>query len=100
MDGVQSEGAVSMGLEAVGVGAAQQNGAAAGASSEAVATVGEGPFEYRCDGLLFWAKRAHYTPGVTPLTLWLKPHMLPKLLSGDAMATETSEDAQAAACTS
>lgn len=30
------------------------------------------------DGLLFYHRRAHYRPRVTPLVLWLKPFMLPE----------------------
>ena len=33
------------------------------------------------DGLLFLHRRAHYTTGRSPLALWLKPHMVPDLLS-------------------
>ena len=36
------------------------------------------PFEL--DGLLFYHKSSHYTPGRTPLVGWLKPHMLPSIL--------------------
>jgi len=36
------------------------------------------PFEL--DGLLFYHKSSHYTPGRTPLVGWLKPHMLPAIL--------------------
>ncbi len=32
------------------------------------------------DGLLFFHKEAHYTPGHSPLTLWLKPRMVTDVL--------------------
>ncbi|XP_054159462.1 snurportin-1-like [Oppia nitens] len=37
-------------------------------------------FAAEVDGLLFYHKRCHYTPGVTPLVNWLKPHMLSDVL--------------------
>ena len=37
--------------------------------------------EPEVDGLLFLHKKAHYTPGMSPLSVWLKPHMVPDLLS-------------------
>jgi hypothetical protein len=33
------------------------------------------------DGLLFYHRRAHYTPGVSSLVGWLKPFMLPTILN-------------------
>ncbi|XP_798268.4 snurportin-1 [Strongylocentrotus purpuratus] len=38
------------------------------------------PFPDELDGLLFYHKALHYTPGVTPLVGWLKPWMLPEIL--------------------
>ncbi|XP_041465165.1 snurportin-1-like [Lytechinus variegatus] len=38
------------------------------------------PFKDELDGLLFYHKALHYTPGVTPLVGWLKPWMLPEIL--------------------
>lgn len=32
------------------------------------------------DGLLFYHKQTHYTPGSTPLVGWLRPYMLPEIL--------------------
>jgi len=32
------------------------------------------------DGLLFYHKEARYTPGQSPLVLWLKTYMLPEIL--------------------
>eukprot|EP00095_Tigriopus_kingsejongensis_P000911 snap_masked-scaffold186_size273091-processed-gene-1.9 protein:Tk00911 transcript:snap_masked-scaffold186_size273091-processed-gene-1.9-mRNA-1 annotation:"PREDICTED: snurportin-1" len=32
------------------------------------------------DGILFYHKQLHYTPGHTPLVGWLKPYMLPEML--------------------
>jgi snurportin-1 len=33
------------------------------------------------DGILFYHKRVHYLPGVTPLVGWLKGYMLPEMLN-------------------
>ncbi|XP_071487278.1 snurportin-1-like [Diadema antillarum] len=38
------------------------------------------PFPDKLDGLLFYHKYLHYTPGVNPLVGWLKPWMLPDML--------------------
>ena len=38
-------------------------------------------YQDELDGLLFYHKELHYTPGVTPLIGWLKPWMLPEILS-------------------
>ncbi|XP_006824995.1 snurportin-1-like [Saccoglossus kowalevskii] len=38
------------------------------------------PFEVQLDGILFYHKETHYTPGSTPLVGWLKPWMLPEIL--------------------
>ncbi|XP_069653970.1 snurportin-1 isoform X2 [Haliaeetus albicilla] len=32
------------------------------------------------DGLLFYHKQTHYTPGSTPLVGWLRPYMVPEIL--------------------
>lgn len=32
------------------------------------------------DGLLFYHKQTHYTPGSTPLVGWLRPYMAPEIL--------------------
>jgi len=32
------------------------------------------------DGILFYNKKAHYSPGLTPLVRWLKGYMLPEML--------------------
>ncbi|XP_065060566.1 snurportin-1-like [Rhopilema esculentum] len=37
-------------------------------------------YSFKIDGLLFYHKRTHYTPGRTPLVGWLKPSMLPDVL--------------------
>ena len=34
------------------------------------------PYHTAIDGVLFYHKQTHYTPGPTPLVLWLKPEML------------------------
>lgn len=36
---------------------------------------------FKIDGILFYHKEAHYTPGHTPLSLWLKAYMLPEILN-------------------
>jgi snurportin-1 len=33
------------------------------------------------DGILFYHKRVHYLPGVTPLVGWLKGYMMPEMLN-------------------
>lgn len=38
------------------------------------------PFKVELDGILFYHKQTHYTPGSTPLVGWLKPWMLPGVL--------------------
>ena len=38
------------------------------------------PFEFDVDGLLFYHREGHYTPGHTPIVLWLKSYMLPEIL--------------------
>lgn len=35
---------------------------------------------FEIDGVLFFHKSTHYTPGRTPLVGWLKPYMLPEIL--------------------
>lgn len=37
-------------------------------------------FPYQVDGLLFYHKHTHYTPGSTPLVGWLRPYMAPDIL--------------------
>uniref|UniRef100_A0A8C5Q4N7 Snurportin-1 n=1 Tax=Leptobrachium leishanense TaxID=445787 RepID=A0A8C5Q4N7_9ANUR len=37
-------------------------------------------FPYKVDGLLFYHKQTHYTPGSTPLVGWLRPYMAPEIL--------------------
>lgn len=32
------------------------------------------------DGLLFYHRETHYTPGSTPLVGWLRPYMVPDIL--------------------
>ena len=41
----------------------------------------EKPFQFQVDGVLFYHKEAHYSPGYTPLVGWLKAYMLPEVLS-------------------
>lgn len=40
----------------------------------------DNPFNFETDGILFYHKETHYTPGHTPLVLWLKHYMLPEIL--------------------
>ncbi|PRD28892.1 UNVERIFIED_CONTAM: Snurportin-1 [Trichonephila clavipes] len=40
----------------------------------------EFPFPSKLDGLLFYHKKTHYTPGSTPLVGWLKGYMVPEML--------------------
>lgn len=39
------------------------------------------PFPYQggVDGLLFFHKQGHYTPGISPLVIWLKTYMVPEV---------------------
>eukprot|EP00794_Sanderia_malayensis_P010156 gene10156-11193_t len=37
-------------------------------------------YPFQVDGVLFYHKRAHYSPGRTPLVAWLKPYMVPQIL--------------------
>ncbi|XP_057224715.1 snurportin-1 isoform X2 [Malurus melanocephalus] len=39
------------------------------------------------DGLLFYHKQTHYTPGSTPLVGWLRPYMVPEILGLTVPAT-------------
>lgn len=39
------------------------------------------------DGLLFYHKQTHYTPGSTPLVGWLRPYMVPEILGLAVPAT-------------
>lgn len=39
------------------------------------------PWPFQVDGLLFFHKHSHYTTGLSPLTVWLKPHMVADILS-------------------
>lgn len=39
------------------------------------------------DGLLFYHKQTHYTPGSTPLVGWLRPYMVPDILGLTVPAT-------------
>lgn len=41
----------------------------------------EADFSYQIDGLLFYHKRVHYSPGTTPLVGWLKPFMTQEILN-------------------
>ncbi|XP_059713900.1 snurportin-1 isoform X2 [Haemorhous mexicanus] len=45
-------------------------------------------FPFEVDGLLFYHKQTHYTPGSTPLVGWLRPYMVPEILGLAVPATE------------
>lgn len=49
-------------------------------SPEALGKVLGSKWPFEVDGLLFVHKEAHYTVGSSPLTAWLKPHMIPDVL--------------------
>uniref|UniRef100_A0A8C5TR54 Snurportin-1 n=1 Tax=Malurus cyaneus samueli TaxID=2593467 RepID=A0A8C5TR54_9PASS len=44
-------------------------------------------FPFEVDGLLFYHKQTHYTPGSTPLVGWLRPYMVPEILGLSVPAT-------------
>ncbi|KAM4675965.1 tyrosine-protein phosphatase non-receptor type 9-like [Discoglossus pictus] len=48
-------------------------------------------FSYKVDGLLFYHKHTHYTPGSTPLVGWLRPYMAPEILGFTAPPGPLSE---------
>ncbi|CAL8359078.1 unnamed protein product [Lota lota] len=37
-------------------------------------------YDFNVDGLLFYHRQTHYTPGSTPLVGWLRPYMVPDIL--------------------
>ncbi|XP_059916281.1 snurportin-1 [Gadus macrocephalus] len=37
-------------------------------------------YDFDVDGLLFYHRQTHYTPGSTPLVGWLRPYMVPDIL--------------------
>ncbi|XP_074405648.1 snurportin-1 [Zonotrichia albicollis] len=45
-------------------------------------------FPFEVDGLLFYHKQTHYTPGSTPLVGWLRPYMVPEILGLTVPTTE------------
>ncbi|XP_027321459.3 snurportin-1 [Anas platyrhynchos] len=47
---------------------------------ESLCTVLAADYPFEVDGLLFYHKQTHYTPGSTPLVGWLRPYMLPEIL--------------------
>ncbi|KAI6078007.1 Snurportin-1 [Aix galericulata] len=47
---------------------------------ESLCTVLATDYPFEVDGLLFYHKQTHYTPGSTPLVGWLRPYMLPEIL--------------------
>ncbi|XP_030042686.1 snurportin-1 [Microcaecilia unicolor] len=52
-------------------------------SSESICNVLAMDFPFEVDGLLFYHKQTHYTPGSTPLVGWLRPYMVTDILSID-----------------
>ncbi|NXA41124.1 SPN1 protein, partial [Eudromia elegans] len=49
-------------------------------TSESLCKVLAADYPFEVDGLLFYHKQTHYTPGSTPLVGWLRPYMLPDIL--------------------
>lgn len=49
-------------------------------SPESICEVLSTEFTFKVDGLLFYHKMTHYTPGSTPLVGWLKPYMVSDIL--------------------
>ncbi|KAM6303450.1 snurportin-1 isoform 1-T2 [Podargus strigoides] len=49
-------------------------------SSDSLCKVLAMDFPFEVDGLLFYHKQTHYTPGSTPLVGWLRPYMVPEIL--------------------
>ncbi|NWU90534.1 SPN1 protein, partial [Upupa epops] len=56
-------------------------------SSESLCKVLAMDFPFEVDGLLFYHKETHYTPGSTPLVGWLRPYMVPEILGLTMPAT-------------
>lgn len=48
---------------------------------ESITKLLSGEWKLEVDGLLFIHKEAHYSPGLSPLSGWLKPHMVPQVLA-------------------
>ncbi|KFQ17903.1 Snurportin-1, partial [Merops nubicus] len=49
-------------------------------SSDSLCKVLAMDFPFKVDGLLFYHKQTHYTPGSTPLVGWLRPYMVAEIL--------------------
>ncbi|XP_051484541.1 snurportin-1 [Apus apus] len=49
-------------------------------SSDSLCEVLAMDFPFEVDGLLFYHKQTHYTPGSTPLVGWLRPYMVSQIL--------------------
>ncbi|NWI69213.1 SPN1 protein, partial [Todus mexicanus] len=56
-------------------------------SSDSLRKVLAMDFPFEVDGLLFYHKQTHYTPGSTPLVGWLRPYMVPEILGLAVPAT-------------
>ncbi|XP_065589673.1 snurportin-1 [Cyrtonyx montezumae] len=56
-------------------------------TSESLCEVLTTNFPFEVDGLLFYHKQTHYTPGSTPLVGWLRPYMVPDILGLTVPAT-------------
>ncbi|KAF1520186.1 Snurportin-1, partial [Eudyptes sclateri] len=56
-------------------------------SSDSLCKVLAMDFPFEVDGLLFYHKQTHYTPGSTPLVGWLRPYMVPEILGLAVPAT-------------
>ncbi|XP_044139303.1 snurportin-1 [Bufo gargarizans] len=60
-------------------------------SLESIQCVLTQTYPYQVDGLLFYHKHTHYTPGSTPLVGWLRPYMAPEILGFPAPPGPLSE---------
>ncbi|MGH0170492.1 UNVERIFIED_CONTAM: hypothetical protein FKN15_059001 [Acipenser sinensis] len=49
-------------------------------SSESICQALAAEYSFQVDGLLFYHRQTHYTPGSTPLVGWLKSYMVPDIL--------------------
>ncbi|XP_023678564.2 snurportin-1 [Paramormyrops kingsleyae] len=49
-------------------------------SAQSIRQVLSVEYSFKVDGLLFYHRHTHYTPGSTPLVGWLRPYMVPDIL--------------------
>ncbi|XP_039629590.1 snurportin-1 isoform X1 [Polypterus senegalus] len=60
-------------------------------TSEAIFQALAEKYTFQVDGVLFYNKQTHYTPGSTPLVGWLKPYMVGDILSMEIPAGPLTE---------